>query len=70
MAGYTPPPGLYFSDTFYLYQGSASANVNFPLGKNTAVGVSYNFLVDIAQAAWVTDVRVLGGSLELSLKSW
>jgi hypothetical protein len=33
------------------------------LGKNTAIGVSYNFLVDIAQAAWVTDVKVLGGSL-------
>jgi hypothetical protein len=63
MIGYTPPPGLYFSDTFYLYQGSASANVNFPFGRNTIAGVSFNFLVDIAQVAWVTDVKVLGGSL-------
>ncbi|MGH6843095.1 MAG: transporter, partial [Methylocella sp.] len=21
MSGYTPPPGVYFSDTFYLYSG-------------------------------------------------
>lgn len=63
MAGYTPPPEVYFSDTFYLYQGSANANINFPIGRNTAAGVSYNFLFDIAQAAWVTDVKILGGSL-------
>jgi hypothetical protein len=63
MAGYTPPPGLYFSNTFYLYQGSASANINFPVGKNTVAGVGYNFLFDIDQIAWVTDVKVLGGSL-------
>jgi hypothetical protein len=63
MSGYTPPPGVYFSDTFYLYQGSASANVKFPIGRNTVAGVSYNFLFDIAQVAWVTDVKVLGGSL-------
>ena len=63
MAGYTPPPGVYFSDTFYLYQGSANANVNFPVGRNTVAGVSYNFLFNIAQVAWVTDVKVLGGAL-------
>ena len=28
MSGYTPPPGVYFSDTFYLYQGSSPGNVN------------------------------------------
>jgi hypothetical protein len=63
MAGYTPPPGIYFSDTFYLYQGSASANIDFPFGKNTIAGVSFNFLFNIVQTAWVTDVKVLGGSL-------
>lgn len=63
MVGYTPPPGVYFSDTFYLYQGSANPTVNFPLGRNTVAGVSYNFLFDITQVAWVTDVKILGGSL-------
>lgn len=63
MTGYTPPPGIYFSDTFYLYQGSASANINFPFGQNTLAGVSFSFLVYIVQTAWVTDAKVLGGSL-------
>ena len=27
MSGYTPPPGVYFSDTFYLYSASATTNV-------------------------------------------
>jgi hypothetical protein len=29
MSGYTPPPGVYFSDTFYLYSASATTNVTF-----------------------------------------
>ena len=43
--------------------GSASANINFPFGRNTVAGLSYNVLVNIAQTAWVTDVKVLGGAL-------
>src|SRR5205823_10153987 len=27
MSGYTPPPGVYFSDSFYLYSASASKNL-------------------------------------------
>lgn len=57
---YAAARGLFFG---YLYQGSASANVDFPIGRNTVAGASYNFLFDIAQVAWVTDVKVLGGSL-------
>lgn len=51
MSAYTPPPGVYFSDTFYLYQGSASANINFPIGRITAAGLTYNFVVDAAAVA-------------------
>jgi hypothetical protein len=40
-----------------------NANIDFPFGKNTLAGVSYNFLFNIVQTAWVTDVKVLGGSL-------
>jgi hypothetical protein len=36
MSGYTPPPGVYFSDTFYLHSASARANINFPFGNITA----------------------------------
>ncbi len=63
MAGYTPPPGVYFSDTFYLYEGSANPTIKFPFGRNAEAGVSYSILFDISQVAWVTDVKLLGGSL-------
>ena len=71
MAGYTPPPGIYFSDTFYLYEGSANANIKFPIGRNIDAGVSYNFLFNIVQTTWVTDVKTfLGGSLGFGAHSF
>jgi hypothetical protein len=63
MSGYTPPPGVYFSDTFYLYSASASANVNFPFGNITAAGINVNFITNTAATAWYTDVKILGGTL-------
>ena len=63
MSGYTPPPGVYFTDTFYLYEGSAPGNLNFPIGRITGAGLTYNFVVDIATVAWFTDVKVLGATL-------
>jgi hypothetical protein len=63
MSGYTPPPGVYFSDTFYLYQGSSPGNVNFPIGRITAAGLTYNFVVDAAAVAWFTDTKILGATL-------
>ncbi|MGQ0446526.1 MAG: SphA family protein [Beijerinckiaceae bacterium] len=63
MSGYTPPPGVYFSDTFYLYSGRAGANVNFPFGRLTAIGVTANLITNIAAVAWYTDVKILGGTL-------
>ena len=48
LSGYTPPPGVYFSDTFYLYSGTASANVNFPFGKLTAIGLTASLITNIA----------------------
>lgn len=63
MSGYTPPPGVYFSDTFYLYSGSASPNVDFPIGRITAAGITYNFIVDVTTVAWFTDVKIFGATL-------
>jgi hypothetical protein len=63
LIGFTPPAGVYFSDTFYLYTGSASANLRIPFGQVIGAGLTYQFVVNISQAAWVTDVKVLGGSL-------
>jgi hypothetical protein len=63
MSGYTPPPGVYFSDTFYLYSASATTNGNFPFGNITAAGVKVNFITNIAATAWYTDVKIFGGTL-------
>ncbi len=63
MSGYTPPPGVYFSDTFYLYQGSSPGNVNFSVGRITGAGLTYNFVVDLAAVAWFTDTKILGATL-------
>jgi hypothetical protein len=62
LIGYTPPAGFYFSDTFYLYTGSASANLRIPFGQVIGAGLTYQFVVNISQVAWVMDVKVLGGS--------
>lgn len=63
MSGYTPPAGIYFQDTFYLYNGSAGRNVDFPFGRVSAVGVDLNYTFNIMTAAWYTDATVLGGTL-------
>jgi hypothetical protein len=44
MAGYTPPPGIYFSDTIYFYQGSANPSLSLPFGRAIAAGLSEQFL--------------------------
>jgi hypothetical protein len=66
MIGFTPPPGFYFSDSIYAYQGSASASgkVKFPFGHvNLAGQIKEDFLVNISTLSWVTDYKILGGSL-------
>ncbi|WP_036255748.1 SphA family protein [Methylocapsa acidiphila] len=63
MTGFTPPPGVYYSNTFYLYSGSASPTIKFPLGKHLDAGIGYSIVANISQISWVTDLKILGGSL-------
>src|SRR2546430_6432706 len=63
MSGYTPPPGVYFSDSFYLYSASASKTLSFPFGRLTAIGITANLITNIAAVAWYTDVKIFGGTL-------
>ncbi|WOJ91389.1 transporter [Methylocapsa polymorpha] len=60
MSGYTPPPGGYFWDQFYLYHGSGNLYQN-PTA-NTSTRITYNFLADVVTAAWYSDVKILGGT--------
>src|SRR5262245_59581154 len=64
MAGFTPPPGFYLTDTVYAYQGTASGNAKFPFGNFTLSGkVKADFLVNIPTVSWITDYKILGGDL-------
>ncbi len=63
LIGYTPPAGIYYSNSFYLYSGSASANLKIPLGHQIGAGLTYQFVVNISQVSWVTDLKALGGSI-------
>ena len=61
LEGYTPPPGVYFWDTFYLYQGSSNLYQNGATRNPSQV--TYNFAANISIIAWFTDVTILGGEL-------
>jgi hypothetical protein len=56
-AGYTPPPGLYFRDTFFLYHGSFG-----PRDQRT----TYNIISNIGILAWYPGWEVFGASLGFS----
>ncbi|WP_187148666.1 SphA family protein [Methylocella silvestris] len=63
LSGYTPPPGFYYSNTFYLYEGSAGANLRIPRGNIIGAGLQYQFVMNISQFSWVTDLKALGGAI-------
>jgi hypothetical protein len=50
VSGYTPPPGVYFLDTFVLYQGGG--NLNPATGSRSSTRVTENFDADIAIVGW------------------
>ena len=58
MSGYTPPPGVYFWDTFALYQGSG--NLIPATGSTSSTRVTRNVVANIAIAAWFPDFKLFG----------
>jgi hypothetical protein len=67
LAGVTPPPGLYFQDPLYFYDGSAGANREFELGGHVVAGVSSNAELSMPTLVWVTPATILGGNIGVSL---
>jgi hypothetical protein len=58
MSGYTPPPGVYFVDTFALYQGSSNL---FPAtGSTSATRITRDIVADIAIVGWFPDIKLFG----------
>jgi hypothetical protein len=67
MAGFLPPPGVFFDNTTYFYQGKLTSGRNTAIGGNVVAGVKVDVKVDFATALWVTPLEILGGNLGLSL---
>ncbi len=61
LAGVTPPPGVYFWDTFALYKGSGNLYQNGTT-RNPA-NVTYNVAANVGILAWFTDATIFGGEL-------
>jgi hypothetical protein len=58
MSGYTPPPGVYFWDTFALYQ--AGGNLIPATGSRSSTRVTKNVVADIAIVGWFPDFKLFG----------
>jgi len=66
MSGFTPPPGLYFTDSVYVYRGFAGPDVTLPRGNFLATNVVEKFQINIATLSWFSPFEVLGGTLGLA----
>ena len=66
LAGMTPPPGVFVSNNFYFYSGSAGKNIEFPIDGFLVAGVDAELFLDIPTALWVTDSGILDGRFALA----
>ncbi|MGH6840249.1 MAG: SphA family protein [Methylocella sp.] len=58
MSGYTPPPGVYFLDTFVLFQPSGNL---FPAtGATSSQRVTRDIVANIAIVGWFPDFKLFG----------
>jgi hypothetical protein len=64
MAGYVPPEsGLYVSDIYYYYHGSAGREVR---NGNVELGVDATLNADALMGTYVTDFKIFGGTYAFS----
>lgn len=67
MAGFVPPPGVYFQNDVYHYSGSAAGSREFPFGGQFVAGVDAKMWVDAPTLLWSTPIQLLGGNLGVSV---
>jgi hypothetical protein len=67
LAGFLPPPGVYFDNTFYFYDGKLPGGRRTRLGGNIVSEVEVDAKIDFATGLWVTPAEILGGNLAFSL---
>ncbi len=62
-AGMLPPPGVYATNTVYIYSGGVSASKSVPIGGDVTLGADVAVVVDAPSVLWVPDVPIMGGHL-------
>jgi hypothetical protein len=66
-AGITPPPGLYFQDDTYFYDGKLSGGRTLPTGGLLVGNLSSQTWLNLPTTLWITPAKVLGGDVGVSL---
>jgi hypothetical protein len=69
MAGITPPPGVYFQDDTYFYDGKLGGGRTLPTGGLLVANVSVQTWLNLPTTIWVTPAKILGGDLAFSVTS-
>lgn len=63
LAGVAPPPGFYFENDAYFYQGSLKGGRAFQSGGVVASQVKLETYLGVANPIWITPAELFGGSL-------
>jgi hypothetical protein len=63
LAGLTPPPGLFLSNDWYFYEGSAGSTTGLPFGGEIVFDADIQLILDVPTAIWITKAEILGGRL-------
>lgn len=66
-AGITPPPGVFFQNDVYFYDGKLSGGRTLPTGGLLVANVSAQSWIELPTTLWVTPAKILGGDLAFSL---
>ncbi|KAA0074118.1 transporter [Tardiphaga sp. P9-11] len=66
-AGITPPPGVFFQNDFYYYDGKLGGGRTLPTGGLLVANVSAQSWIELPTTLWVTPAKILGGDLAFSL---
>ncbi len=66
LAGILPPPGFYFENDYYQYDGKLRAGRSFSTGGFSGVGLKSQLRVDVLTPIWITPWEIFGGKLGFS----
>lgn len=67
MAGFTPPPGVYFQNDTYFYGGRAGSGLTLPDGGLLIANINASSWLNLPTTMWVTPAKILGGDLAFSV---